>query len=827
MTSQFPWDKLRAETLRTLCKELGFPAKLSRRDEMIKALAAVQEHGLEETLERFDELVPEGEAPAAAGTTTTAFQRPKRPRKSDAEVTMSRNVRKKGMELRSGLRADGGQLKKRRNTFDGVVIESKKPDATAPPVTTRRRAAPPRKRRRTATKAKESRAIEDEEDEVDAQPADENEEGAEGAGQASDAQVPVSFAALADNDADGESEGGADRDRVLPIANSYVVNEVVITEVNGSNSHSEARGDRSQTDKHLYFDRDGPREVESPWSRKRQRHDDYPRIFKYEDGSGHEDFSRDAKREKTDGDDRSETGVHELRIKGASRRMENDEDEILPRHQQDAASARDDANRETQSRSKHGSGLVRRPSVMKLWTAVSDHLGHLWPQAPQEGPPEAPGPSAEEQEAGESSFTYQEELVLVRAELGEATRTAAEYRLKEEESQRHLAEARAMLQRAEQEKVAALESREEIYETARKQEADCHKLQQEKARLQATLASKDRQLKDVERSYDSRIQGLLEEKGNLKRELKAQRAKSQPRGQASSVRSTTPVDFESGPDQVSEMFLKSQAPFSVESINTAVDDLVINIMEKAGELSAAFAGDTAAAGLAEMHAPDSTPKSAGALENALQPRYEVDQEGRELLLDALLHHEVLSDIHHVFFSINTSTVNFQGASLLDDLERRLGKKESWKTVQKWRSLTAVCTEDLIDPTMSEEVGRNMGERVIEQVALAYRVPAQVLDSMREDIFSGLSTTYKMARELSLVMKRDVLAVRLMVGAVSEGTFDHRAVDSQWPEMGVKEGDRIVGAYGLGLSKLSADGRLQSLTRPKVVTEALFRQLSPA
>ncbi|KZT20038.1 hypothetical protein NEOLEDRAFT_1141238 [Neolentinus lepideus HHB14362 ss-1] len=241
MPSELPWDKLKAETLRSLCRDLDLPPRLGRRDEMIKALIAVGEEGLDSVLERIDEIVPDENSASSA-------RRAKRPRKSEPEGTLLSD-RKKGMELRSGLRADGSLLKKRQKTFDGVVIETAKTDAKAPaPSAKRRRVTKSWRKRKSAAKivteqgeidedgAHDEEDVRDEED-VDIADGDGDEDAAEsnaraGASASNVSYVPVSFAALADEDADRESEG-ADPEASQPpsVTNAYIVNGVVVNEI--------------------------------------------------------------------------------------------------------------------------------------------------------------------------------------------------------------------------------------------------------------------------------------------------------------------------------------------------------------------------------------------------------------------------------------------------------------------------------------------------------------------------------------------------------------------------------------------------------------------
>ncbi|TFK51570.1 hypothetical protein OE88DRAFT_1659673 [Heliocybe sulcata] len=157
MPSEFPWDTLKAETLRSLCRDLNLPPRLGRRAEMIKALSAIADEGLEVVLERIDEIVPNE-------TGASSSRRAKRPREAEPQGTLLSD-RKKGINLRSGLRADGSLLKKRQKAFDGVVIESAKAE-TEPRARSvkRRRVAKTRGKKRSTTKATNKQTKNEEED---------------------------------------------------------------------------------------------------------------------------------------------------------------------------------------------------------------------------------------------------------------------------------------------------------------------------------------------------------------------------------------------------------------------------------------------------------------------------------------------------------------------------------------------------------------------------------------------------------------------------------------------------------------------------------------
>jgi hypothetical protein len=46
MSSKFPWETLKAETLRSICKDLAFPGGIARkREDMVDALKSIEKMG--------------------------------------------------------------------------------------------------------------------------------------------------------------------------------------------------------------------------------------------------------------------------------------------------------------------------------------------------------------------------------------------------------------------------------------------------------------------------------------------------------------------------------------------------------------------------------------------------------------------------------------------------------------------------------------------------------------------------------------------------------------------------------------------------------------
>lgn len=58
----------------------------------------------------------------------------------------------------------------------------------------------------------------------------------------------------------------------------------------------------------------------------------------------------------------------------------------------------------------------------------------------------------------------------------------------------------------------------------------------------------------------------------------------------------------------------------------------------------------------------------------------------------------------------------------------------------------------------------------------------------------------------------------------DSSYDPQSEDSIWPEMGAKAGDEVIGVYGLGLQKSTPTGHTVVVVKPKVITNALLREI---
>ncbi|KAI0694050.1 hypothetical protein BC835DRAFT_1415557 [Cytidiella melzeri] len=99
-TSQFPWDQVKVETLRTVCRDLGVAGYVRRRDDMSAVINAIESEGLEDVLKKLE---AEKEKNRDGSTTSASRQAPLRPARQanrTLERPASSSPRRSGRESR-------------------------------------------------------------------------------------------------------------------------------------------------------------------------------------------------------------------------------------------------------------------------------------------------------------------------------------------------------------------------------------------------------------------------------------------------------------------------------------------------------------------------------------------------------------------------------------------------------------------------------------------------------------------------------------------------------------------------------------------------------
>ncbi|KAG6890182.1 hypothetical protein C0995_010887 [Termitomyces sp. Mi166 len=161
----FPWDKLKADTLRSICSDLGYPRLFHTKEVMMSLLKLVQESGLKKSFEHEKEIYeakkeeksaqPRLETPSPAKRTRGAMvvsdydTRHKRKRLSDPGPRFSRRKstkapattsnesqpkRPRGRLSKNKVKATpklkaSGPPSTRREIFDGILLSTPRPNS--------------------------------------------------------------------------------------------------------------------------------------------------------------------------------------------------------------------------------------------------------------------------------------------------------------------------------------------------------------------------------------------------------------------------------------------------------------------------------------------------------------------------------------------------------------------------------------------------------------------------------------------------------------------------------------------------------------------------
>jgi hypothetical protein len=160
----------------------------------------------------------------------------------------------------------------------------------------------------------------------------------------------------------------------------------------------------------------------------------------------------------------------------------------------------------------------------------------------------------------------------------------------------------------------------------------------------------------MKRKFEVRIHNLLQEKGDANKRLRAVMAKE----------ATTPAPaklsldvFDNTLDQVSEAHVKTSGHPSVDGLNDSLDNLVNIAIEQAAEAAANYNGDRP---LVDKVEPDLHPAVLAALAVT-----DLTEDNRGLLLDASLHHIILSQLHSFLFRGQVVPIAVEETELLKHL----------------------------------------------------------------------------------------------------------------------------------------------------------------
>ncbi|KAJ7074580.1 hypothetical protein C8F01DRAFT_971807 [Mycena amicta] len=328
-------------------------------------------------------------------------------------------------------------------------------------------------------------------------------------------------------------------------------------------------------------------------------------------------------------------------------------------------------------------------------------------------------------------------------------------------------------------------------------------------RANARIAELERQIGGNE----SRIQSLVVERGQLHAQLKQQQRSANNRPSADKI----PMDiFENTADQVSEASLQS----AVESLNDSVDTLILGLVDTAEQL------------VGERHPEFGVPPETQdqKLFAALAAHCE-SEEKRGFLLEALCHDYIIGYLSALFFAGEAAPRLGRKALILERILVDLTESVPWSVVQRWRSISSESVSRLLVPKARNHL-ESLAITIADVFTWAYQQPVETFHAAAfKTQLDSLAAIFDDALKLATTVRRDVLSVRMSIVCPEQDDetnyppYDSRSLNAVWPDMGVVEGDEVIGLFHLGLQRRTEQGRVSLLVKPQVTTAALLREMS--
>ncbi|KAJ7207968.1 hypothetical protein GGX14DRAFT_634623 [Mycena pura] len=411
------------------------------------------------------------------------------------------------------------------------------------------------------------------------------------------------------------------------------------------------------------------------------------------------------------------------------------------------------------------------------------------------------------QDALETAAQAQAELRYLSEEH---TKLQAKFKMQEEQVQA-LRAAEEENHRLQVEVQALQTERAYLMDRYSRRSADC---KWARGRMETLMREKE----GLAQKYEARIECLLYEKGNLNSQLKQHQTLAKG-GSGGGAISLDP--FDNTVDQVSESAVKS----GVESLNESLDNVVLTVLDEAEEL-ANQRSSSRFDDVVQQYDTGVAPKFIQAL-----VEYSDVEEKRGFLLEAILHHMLLVELDQLFFSGDVVPQIMDTKVFTDKLLEDLTKREPWTVAQRWRSLTAASGGRVMASAFKEQKDSITGsaESTVVFLAWVYRQPLETFEPLNSKIQTRLSSIYDEAQKLAIMVRRDLLSVRMSVVCPKLNNtyppYNPESMSGVWPDMGPMAGDEVLGLYHFGLKKQTEIAEVSYLIKPEVTTEALLREMA--
>ncbi|KAJ7207970.1 hypothetical protein GGX14DRAFT_634632 [Mycena pura] len=371
----------------------------------------------------------------------------------------------------------------------------------------------------------------------------------------------------------------------------------------------------------------------------------------------------------------------------------------------------------------------------------------------------------------------------------------------------------------------------ELAETRKK----CGEMEEQIFVLRAAEQRAQKKLEQLKVKKSRQLQALTEEKEkrrgkahNLK--LKERYSDGMQTDANGGVIGALSMDlFDIKADDISETAVQ----VAVESLNHSIVTFIANLLEETEELATRHSDSRLPSVVRQLGYNESA-----ALLQALAA-YSSEEKTRDIFLEANLSNRLLLMLDK-FFSGDVVPQGLVEYLVFDDLLSDLTKHHPWTVAQRWRSLTSGSNIWTSAPIVQDPDISRFAESTAVLFAWVYHQPPETFQPLTSKMQTQLASLFDEAQKLAIVVRRDVLSVRMKVAicpVLSNGTYAsyNPELMNNWPNVGVVPGDEVIGFHGFGLKRQTeeqsradpkADEECVSyLIKPTVITNALLRWAS--
>ncbi|KAF7290585.1 hypothetical protein MIND_01298600 [Mycena indigotica] len=209
-----------------------------------------------------------------------------------------------------------------------------------------------------------------------------------------------------------------------------------------------------------------------------------------------------------------------------------------------------------------------------------------------------------------------------------------------------------------------------------------------------------------------------------------------------------------------------------------------------------------------------------------------------MIVDAILHHLLILQLNFLYFSGDVLAKAFDPGNLLSDILKILDKTESWSIAQRWSSFVALAAANAEAPFVRkhnqivDEAKADLTQLILELFAIQHRLPVMDFEPLRSHILTQLADIHKLAMQLCLTLRGDLLTVRANVECPKPSptfgnfpAYNPEDMAIHWPNLGERPGDELISVIHFGLTKRNSSGEMTFIMKPRVLTISLIQRFS--